>query len=116
MEVIVVVVVVLKVLVRAAAVIDIVVVVEVPVNGVWADVEIIVVCLIVTVLKFALPVSYSTVDVASDVAAMDALASIMLGVVTGIGISVLAGVNRNAFANVTALEFPVSTPLEEFTR
>ena len=43
-------------------------VVEVPVNGVWADVEIIVVCLIVIVLKFALPASYSTVDVPSDFA------------------------------------------------
>ena len=56
------------VVVVAAAVIGMVVVVDVPVNGVWADVEIIVVCLIVIVLKFALPVSYSTVDVASDVA------------------------------------------------
>ena len=93
-----------------------VVVVEGPVNGVWADVEIIVVCLIVIVLKFALPVPYSTADVPSNVAAMDALAGAMLDVVTGIGIEVLAGMNANAFANVTTLDFPVSIPLEEFSR
>ena len=48
---------------------------------------------------------------------MDAMADIMLGVLTGIGIEVLPDVSANAFAVVmTALEFPVSTPLEEFSR
>ena len=98
--VIAVVVVVVKVLARAAAVIDMVVVVEVWLNDVWVDVEIIVVCPIVIVLKFALSVSYSAVDVPSGVAVMDALAGVMLGVVNGIGIEVLADVNANAFAVV----------------
>ena len=50
-------------------------------------------------LKFALPVSYS-VDVPSDVN-------------IDLFMDVLGDVNVNAFAVVTALEFPVRTPLEE---
>ena len=41
----------------------------------------------------------------------------VLSVLPGIGIEVLAVVNANAFAGVvTALEFPVSTPLGECSR
>ena len=47
---------------------------------------------------------------------MDALAGAILGVLPGFGIEALADVNAIAFAVVmTDLEFPVSTPLEEFT-
>ena len=48
---------------------------------------------------------------------MNALTRVMFGVLPAIGIEVFADVNANAFAViVTALEFPVSTPLEEFGR
>ena len=97
-----------------------VVVAEVFAIDVLADVEIILVGVIVIVLKFALPVSYSVDVPSSDVSVdlfMDALASVMLAVLTGIGIGMLADVSANAFAvAMTALEFPVSTPLEEFSR
>ena len=100
---------------------NVVVVVEVLVIDVLADVEIIVVGAIVIVLKFALPVSYSVDVPSSDVAVdlfMDALTGVMLGVLTGIGIGVLTDVGANAFAVVmmTDLEFPVSTALEVFSR
>ena len=89
-------------------------------NDVLADVEIIVVGIIVIVLKFALPVSYSVDMPSSDVSLdlfMDALADAMLASLTGIGIGMLVDVGANAFAvAMTALEFPVSTPLEEFSR
>ena len=85
-------------------------VVEVLAIGVMADVEIIVVGVIVIVLKFVLPVSYS-VDVTSGVVLdlfADGLADVMSSVLPGIGIGVLADVNTNAFAAVmTALKFPV---------
>ena len=88
--------------------------------AVAVDVEMIVVGVIVIVLKFALPVSYSTVDVPSDLAvdlSMDALTGAMLGVLTGIGIEALSDVNAKVFAVVIiALEFPLSTPVEEFSR
>ena len=48
---------------------------------------------------------------------MDALAGVMLAVLTGIDIEVMPEVNANAFAvAITALELPVSTTLEEFSR
>ena len=109
-EVIVVVIVVVRVLVRAAAIIDMVAVVEVLVIDVLVDVEIIVAGVIVIVLKFVLPVSYS-VDVTSGVVLdlfADGLAGVMFSVLPGIGIEVLADVNTNAFAvTMTALKFPV---------
>ena len=115
----VVVVVVAKVLVWDAAIIDMVMVVEVSAIGVMTDVEIIVIGVVVIVLKFALPVPYS-VDVPSGVAVDLFMASspgVMLGVRAGIGTEVLADVNANAFtAAMTALEFPVPSPLEECSR
>ena len=100
-SVIVVVVVVVKVLVGDAEIIDTVVLVE---RLVLADV-------IVSAVKFVMPTSCS-VDMPSDVAVdllMDALSRISIGV--------LADVNANAFASaVTALKFPMSTTLEEFSR
>ena len=117
---IVVVVVVLNVLVCDAAIIDMVVVVGVLVIDVLADMEIIVVGAIMIVLRFAVPLSYS-VNVSSsgmvDDLSMDVLAGSMLGALTGIDVGVLSDVSANAFAVVmTALEFPVSTPLEGFSR
>ena len=48
---------------------------------------------------------------------MDALTGAMLGVLTGIGIEALSDVNAKVFAVVIiALEFPLSTPVEEFSR
>ena len=97
-----------------------VVVAEVFTIDVLADVEIIVVGVIAIVLKFTLPVSYS-VDVSSSDAdvdlLIDALAAVILVGLTGIGIGMLADLNANVFTVVkTALEFPVSTPLEGFGR
>ena len=85
-------------------------VVEALAIGVLADVEIIALGVIVIVLKFVLPVTYA-VDVSSGVDIdlfMDALVSVMIGVLTGIGIEVLAVTNANAFTVViTAFECPV---------
>ena len=92
-----------------------VVVVKVLVIGVLSDVEIIVMGVIVNILKFDLPVSYS-VDVSSNVAVDLCMDAVILAVLPGIGIEALAAMSTNAFAVViTALEFPVSTPLEEFS-
>ena len=117
--VIVVVVFVVKVLVWAAWIFDMVVVVEVFFIDVLADVEILVVGVIVIVLKFAFTVSCS-LDVSSGMTIdsfMEALAGAMLGVLSGIGVEELADVNTNVFAfRMAALEFPVSTPLKEFSR
>ena len=45
------------------------------------------------------------------------VADVMLDVLSVLGVEVLTNVNSNAFAVVvTALGFPVSTPLEEFSR
>ena len=96
-----------KVLEWVAVTINKVVVVEVLGIDVLADVEFIVVAVIVIGLKFALPESYS-VDVPSDVTVdlvMDV--DVILRVLIGIGIDVFADVDANAFAAVTALEFPV---------
>ena len=107
----VVVIVVIKVPVWAGAIINIVVVV-------LTDVEIIVVVVIVIVFKFALLVPYSA-DVSLDVVVdldMCTLADVMLGVLTGIGIGVLADAEANTFAGaMTASDFPLSTSLEEFS-
>ena len=85
--------------------------VEVLVIDVLSDVEIIVVGVI------TVPIAYS-VDVPSGVAVdlfVDALAGVMVVGLSGIGgINVL---NANAFAVVmTVLEFPVPTPVEDFSR
>ena len=74
---------------------------------------------IVIVLKFVMAVSYS-VDVPSDVDVdlfVDVLAGVMIRVLRGIGVDMLAAMSENAFAVImTALEFPVPTLLEEFSR
>ena len=99
----------------AEAVIDMVAVIAVTVIDVLTDVKIIVVGLVVNVLKFALPVAYSVDDVPSDVCGDLFMAGMILDVLPGIGVEVLTDVSANAFAVVTtALEFPVSTSLEEF--
>ena len=114
-EVMVVVIVVVKVLVWAAAVTAL----EVLVIGVLVDVKIIGrTGVIVIVLKFVLPVSYS-VNVTPDVvfgSFANRFADFMIGVLLGIIIEVLTDANTNAFTVVTALEFPVWTPLEEISR
>ena len=101
-----------KVMVWVAAINNMVVVVEVLGVTVLVDVEFIVLAVSAIVLKFALAVTYSA-DVSSDVAVdlfMDALAGVMLRVLTGISIEVLvlADVSANAFGVVmTTLAFPV---------
>ena len=101
------------------AISNMVVVDEVLIIAVLVDVEIVVVGDMAIVLEFALSSSYS-VDVPPGVTAdlfMEALAGVILGVLTGIDIDVLADVNVNALTVVmTALEFPVSTALEKFSR
>ena len=110
--VVVVVVVVVKVPVWDAAIIGMVVVVEVLVIDVLVGVEFIEVGVVVIVLKFALSASCS-VNVPPDVTVdwfMDVLTGVMFGVLTRICIDVLAGMNANAFA------VPVSTSFEGFSR
>ena len=93
-----------------------VVIVEVLVIDVLADVGIMMAGVIVIVLKSALSVSYSVEDESPDIVVdlfMDVLTSVVLGVLTG----VLTDVSANAFAVVMIdLDFPVSTPFEEFSR
>ena len=88
-------------------------------GGIISMVSVVEVLVIVFVWKSALPVSCS-VDMPSGVDAdlfMDEEAAKMRGVITRIVIEVFTDVSANAFAViVTALEFPVSTPLEEFGR
>ena len=111
--VMVVVVAVVKVLMWDAAIVGRAVGVEVLAIDVMVDVEFIEV---VIVLKFALSVPYVSSDVAIDLF-MGTLADIIIDVLTGIGVEVLTDVSANAFAVVMiALEFPVSTPLEGFSR
>ena len=110
-----------KVLVRDAAIMNMAAVVEVLFIVLLTGMEIVVVGVIRVDLKSAVSVSYS-VDMPSALAvdlSMVALAITMLGVLLGIGIAVLADVNANANAFVlvmTALDSPVPTPLEEFSR
>ena len=100
---------VVKVMVWVAAIGGMVVVVGVLSIDVLAGVEIIAVGGIVIVLEFALPVSYS-VDMPSSGVAVDLF-------MDGIVIEVLPDVRANTFAVfMTALTFPFSTPLEEFSR
>ena len=94
---------VLTVLVYDEAAIDMVVVLEVLIIRVLADVEIIVAGAIVIVLKLALPVSYSA-DASSSAVAVDLFKD------------ALAGVDANVFAvAMTALDMPVPTPVEGFS-
>ena len=95
------------------ALINVVPVVEILFIVVWADVESIMVGVIAIVLKLALPAG-----VPSGVGAgMPILAGTMLGVLTKSGIAALRGLRAKLFAVVmTASEFPVPTPLEEFSR
>ena len=91
--------------------------VEVLVIDVLADVEIILADAIVMVLMSVLKVSYA-VDVTSCAAFDFFVEAWVLDVLTGIGIALLllADMNANAIAVVmTALEFPVPTPLDEFS-
>jgi len=95
--------VVVKMMVWDAAIVNMVVVVEVLVIGVLADVGIII------VLEFALPTPYS-VDAPFGVAVnlfMDVLDGVALGVLPAISVKVLADVSANAFAVVAALESPM---------
>ena len=121
---IVVVVVVVKVLVWAIAAVDMVVVVEVSVMDVRADVvidtlsgvEIIVVA--VALKKFAVSIPFF-VDVLSNMVVdtlTDALDTVIMGCVADIGVEVLADANGNVFTSLTtALEFAVPEPLREFS-
>ena len=104
---------------RAAVVIDVLTFIMVVVgDGILDDVDITVVTVVVSALEFAGSVLYS-VDLLSGVVAdvlIDVLTRVTIGVVTDIGIDVLADVNVNAFiAAMTALEFTVPGPLEEFS-
>ena len=88
-------------------------------EGIISMVSVVEVLVIVFVWKSALPVSCS-VDMPSGVDAdlfMDEEAATTRGVITRIVIEVFTDVSANAFAViVTALEFPVSIPLEGFGR
>ena len=100
-----------KVSVCAAGIINMVVVVEVSVIAVLADARIMLVDVIVIVSQLALTLSYS-VDMSSD-----ELADVMIDTLSGIEIEELADVNASVIAVVmTALDFPVSTPLQGFSR
>ena len=104
-----------KVPVWAASIMNSVVTLEVLDIVALNELEIIVVGAIVIALKFAWPISYPP-GAAVDVL-MDAFPGTMLGVLPQIGISVLTDLSKNAFAVViTALEFPVPTPLRAFSR
>ena len=115
-----VVIVVVKALVCAAAMFNMVAVVEVPVlvMDVLVDVGFIMVCVIVIVLNFSLSASYS-VGVSSDVTvylSMDTLTDVLLGVLPAICIEALSVMNANVSTGVmTAFEFAMpGRPLEEF--
>ena len=111
--VIVIVVDVVKVLVWVEAIGNMVVAVEVLVIDVLDDAKIIVVGIVVIVLKFVLPVT-SSVDASSGVD-IDLFMDALVGVLTGIGIEVLAAMGVNTFAAITLLKCPLGTPLEEFS-
>ena len=102
---------VVKVLVWATAIVNIEEVVVALEVLVIVDVEIIVVGVLVIDLKFALPASCSVPSEAAVDLSMDVLTGVKLGLIS---IEVLADASANAFTLVmTALELPVSTPLEE---
>ena len=112
--------VVVKVIVWDESIGKMILVVEMLTIGVLGGVEIIVAGAIVIVLKFALPVSYFADASSSAVAVdlfMDALPGVTLAVLAGMGVGVLTGADANVFIfAMTALEFPVPTPLEECSR
>ena len=107
-----------KITVWVAAIIDLVVVVKVLCVDMLVDEEFNVVATTVIVLKFASTVSYF-IDMPSGLVValcIDASAGVVVGALAGIGIKVLSDVSANSFAVVmTALRFPVSTPLEELS-
>ena len=93
-----------------------VVIVEVLVIDVLADVGIMIAGVIVIVLKSALSVSYSVEDESPDIVVDLFMDVLMLGVLADIGIEVLVDVNPNTFVvAMTVLELPVSAPLEDFS-
>ena len=109
--------VVLRLLVWDTATIGMVLLVEVSTILVMADVNIIVAGTIFIVLEFALPVPYS-IDASSSAVVVklftNALAGVILAVLASIDVELMPDSSANAFAvAMTALEFPVPTPLEE---
>ena len=94
-----------------------VVVFEVLVIDVLNDAEIIVVGVIVIVLKCVLPVPYSVDAPSSDVTVdwlVDVLAGKIFGVLSSIGVDVLADATLNMFAVLAIpFEFVIPDPLEE---
>ena len=85
--------------------------------GVLTNVDVVAVGVIAIVLTFALTESCS-VYVSSGITIdsfVEALAGVMLDVLSEIGVEELADVNTFAF-RMTALEFPVPIPLEELSR
>ena len=83
-----------------------------------AGVEIIGVTAIVIALEFVMPIPY-LVDLLCDVlvnALIDALSVGIMGFATGFGVEVLAEANMSIFVCLmTALDFPESTPVAEFS-
>ena len=73
---------------------------------------------VVIALECAVPIPYF-LDVLSGMLVgmwIDALAGVIMGFVSGIGVEMLAGLNGNVFASpMTALEFDVPKRLEEFS-
>ena len=98
---------VVEVLVCAAGIIDMVVVAEGIIDVLTGEEIIVVGDVIVIVSKLALKLSYSCF----------AFADVMVDVLSGIEIEELADVNASVIVAVmTALGFPVSTPLGGFSR
>ena len=96
-----------------------VVVVEALVIAVLANAGLIVVGVIVFALRLVVSVSYTVGVPAARAFGLfkDAVADVIVGILTTIGVEVLADGNTNAFAvAMAALEFPVPTPLEGFSR
>ena len=96
-----------------------VVVIEALAIDVLTDVDLIVVGVIAIALKLVVSVSYTVGVPAARAFGLfkDALADVIVGILTTIGVEVLADGNTNAFAvAMAALEFPVSTPLGGFSR
>ena len=83
---------------------------EALVTAAFAIVVIIAVGIVESVSNVALPESS---DVAVDLF-RDALARVLLGIMTGFGVEVLVDMNANAVTVVvTVLEFPMSSTMEE---
>ena len=104
-----------KLLVWDTSIINIVVAVDVLSIDMFADVEIIVLTVVVIALDFAVTVSHSA-DVVVGML-IDVLADVIIGVLSSIGVDVLTDVNVNIFAVVmTVLEFAVPASSEGFSR